>query len=266
VLGEKVRLGVGRDDARAVDNGGVGAADDALSERPGAARLVHAYESLKNVGVSQDIARGHAVGDLKALADDGVVLQVLAHVGVLNDHGNAVLLQQVAATDTRQLQNLRCLEGTRRQDDFGAGRDLLLLAVFGEDLDARGHSILATRVKNDFVHHSLGEDDEVWPLGNLGSVVPRAGIASGVGSRVDARVVLEGAQGLAVAGISRDLEAEVGKRLHPCLVCHAIAFAVRDMDGPVTLGQALIEVGQAKQVPGRLRRGVDRGKLAEVGR
>ncbi len=53
-----------------------------------------------------------------------MILKILSHTGQLLDEGNVVLLEELLAAETGELEDLRRADGTSTEDDFATSSDV----------------------------------------------------------------------------------------------------------------------------------------------
>ena len=96
----------------------------------------------------------------KAATKHGVILEILTHVGILNDNFNVVFLEQVLRANSTELKNLGALDSTRAYDNlsFGGGMEELALNFKG---DAGGPWFVPTHVPFDSSDHAIRKDRKV---------------------------------------------------------------------------------------------------------
>ena len=130
---------------------------------------------LRGVGLVERVGVGH----LPHHREERVVLEVASDAAQLVGDRHADLLEVLGRADARQHQDLRRVEGARRQDHLAAGaRDALLALALVEDA---GHPRAAQLEALDL---GVGDDLEVVALHRRPEV--------GVGAAPAAAVLLEG--------------------------------------------------------------------------
>ena len=104
-------------------------------------------------GVVEGVAAGEDV-DAEGGAEEGLVLQVLAHAREVGDDGDGVLVEGGFGADAGDHEELRGLEGAGGEDDFFVGGEGELRAGL-VDHDAGGGLV---GVEEDALGEGLGED------------------------------------------------------------------------------------------------------------
>ena len=193
-----------------------------------------------------------------------MVLHALADGGVLDNHGDGVLGQNLGGADTGQLEDLRGLERAGGQDHFELGGDLADGAV-DVDLDAGGDGLAGGGgVEEDLVDVGVGQDLEVVAGADLGGQVGDGGEGARLGGRVDGVGVLEGAESQAVAVVGLGEQVHGLKGVEPALVGDAVALAEGHLDRAVAVGDSLVVVGDVGDLLGSGRGDVHGSELLEV--
>lgn len=151
---------------------------------------------------------------LEAQAGHGVVLQVLADIGIVNDDVNTQLGQELRIANSRVLKDPGAVDGAGGEDDLLARRGLSLAVL--DILDALGGDCAAVFGKDNLAHRSASHNDEVLSTASrleigVSSVAPR------LGGGMDA--VRDGyrARGLLGVGFTRLAEPQASQRLLPDL-------------------------------------------------
>ncbi|KAL2280855.1 hypothetical protein FJTKL_12168 [Diaporthe vaccinii] len=183
----------------------------AACQRSGLVLLVHLHEELEHPRLLPDegVARHDAVGHLEADARHQVVLEVLAHAGVVHPAGDAELLEQGLVADARELQQLGGLEHPGRKDDLAPRLDLML-AVRVSKHDGTGCRAL----QHDLPGIGAGQHVQVGALSRR-CVVCTGRVTARLGRRVHARRAAEGPRGVPAEGVGSDPAAELLEGLDP---------------------------------------------------
>ncbi|KAI3482209.1 hypothetical protein L1887_55180 [Cichorium endivia] len=159
----------------------------------------------------------------------GVVLEVLTHVGVLVEHLDAGLAEDVLGANTGELEELRGVDGTSREDDLLGGVDGVRLAAVGEG-DALGPELAAAGVEVDLGGEGVGEDVEVGSR-LVGEEVGGGRVGSGVVGGVDVRGLLGDADILTGEGLVVLGDAELEERGDPAADLLGDVVGEGDLDG-----------------------------------
>lgn len=168
---------------------------------------------------------------LEAQAGHGVVLQVLADIGVVNDDVDAQLGQELRIANARVLKDPGAVDGAGGEDNLLARRGLSLAVL--DVLDTLGGDCAAVFGKDNLAHRSASHDDEVLPSASrleigVSSVAPR------LGGGMDAVRNGYRAAGLLGVRFSSLLEPQAAQRLLPDL-----GPAVVDILGEAELKRAI---------------------------
>lgn len=188
----------------------------------------------------------------------GVVLEVLADIGVLVEKLDTSFGQNMLGADTGKFEELGSVDGTTGKDDFLGRVNSVSLAVAGES-NTGGREMVAAGVKVDLGDKSVGEDVKVVAC-LVGEEVGRGRVGTSVVGRVDIGRLLRDTDVLTSKSLVVLGDAEAAKSGDPSLNLVGNVIGESNLDGTrvtVVRGDGL----DTKQVGVLLRRGMEALRL-----